>query len=192
MNRQFDLYICHDGSRDTARLLSAELRFRGYCPYCIYSMKGNLPDGNCIRKCRYTILVLSNQLFENHKFVEELRKCRDSGAEIIPICLASDSRGFPATMQCEFAEWRSLQVSVISEDNLFEKSIDKLIEDRFAEDFKAKHRIRVQSRNGLSLNTLRLVDIIRNDGESLNRCLWRVFNRKIDESHFWDWDTLDY
>ncbi len=191
MTREFDLYICHDGSRDTARLLSAELRFRGYCPYSIYCMKGNLPDGDFIRQCRYIILVLSNQLFENQKFVEELRKCRDSEAEIIPVCLASDNRGFPATMQCEFAEWRSLQVSVISEDDLFEKSIDKLIEDRFAEDFKAKHRIRVQRRNGLSLNTLRLVDIIRNDGESLEYCLRRVFSRKIDESNFRDWDTLD-
>ena len=191
MGRQYDLYVCHDGSRDVARLLASEFRYRGYHPYCFYDEKGDPHDEEIICKCRYVILILSSRLFEERQFSEELRKCRDSGVEIVPVCLASDNRGFPMAMQSEFAEWRSLQVSVVHEDDLFEKSIDKLIEDRFADDFKVKHQAKLQSRNGLSLNTLRLVDIIRKDGESLNSCLWRVFLHKIDESQCCDWEVLD-
>lgn len=190
MNGKFDIFICHDRLQDTARLLSSELRFRGYCTYCCYGKEASLSDEG-LRGCRYVILVLSDTLFASAEMEDELRTCHDSGAEIIPVCLSNGKRGFPVTMQAEFSDWRSLQVSVISEDDLFEKSVDKLIEDRFAEDFKAGRRITVQSQNGLSLNTLRLVDIIRRDGESLDDCIYRVFDHKIDESRFRDWSTLD-
>ena len=185
----YDIYICHDKVGDAARLLSAELRYRGYRPYCRYN--DNKQADQVLVNCQYVLLVLSDRLFEDGTFEHELRMCRDSKAEIVPVCLSSGRRGFPAEMHNEFSDWRSLQVSVISEDDLFEKSMDKLIQDRFSDEFKEKHHINVQSQNGLCLNTLRLVDIIRKDDEALDSCLYRVFNRKIDEKHFYDWDTLD-
>ncbi len=190
MNSKFEIYICHDRQRDAARLLSSELRFRGYSVYCCYR-KGMSLSNDILSGCRYVILVLSDVLFANAEFGDELKACCSAGVEVVPVCLSSDARRFPSIMKDEFADWRSLQVSVIYEDDFFEKSIDKLIEDRFAEDFKTGHRVMMQNQNGLSLNTLRLVDIVRKEGENLNDCLWRVFNCKMRESHLNDWCSLD-
>ena len=192
MNKD-EIFICHYSEDDTARIVNLELRYRGYDVCREYSRdKRGISDDemSAVKTCRYVLVLVSDRLFESEAVKAVMRIAIGLGKEIVPICPSGLSRGLPTNMPSELDCLKTIQVSVLQTDDLFEKSVDKIIEDRFAEDFKKGRKGRSITANGLSLNTLRLIDIVRADDESLDACIYRVFSHKIDEAHQRDWEVL--
>lgn len=188
--KENEIFICHDLEGDTARIVSLELRYRGYRVCCPYGEGKDLTWYSAVESCQYVLLLFSEKVFTLDVARRLLRFAMAHGKEIIPLCPAGLSRALPSNLPPEVECFRTVQVSVLQTDDLFEKSIDKLIEDRFSDGFKTGRKGQSLTSNGMCLNTLRLIDVVRVETESLDECVSRVFARKIDESNGRDWDLL--
>jgi hypothetical protein len=134
-----------DGGVDYARMIFLELKGRGYETFFDYNSlrDGRFNEGilNAIDECRYFILVLSDGALdrcvnEDDWVRHEIERAISKGKSIIPVCPSGNTRGFPEKLPPSLEPLRMLQISMLQMDDLFEKSFDKIVEDRFAEDFR--------------------------------------------------------
>lgn len=146
----YDVFISYrrDGGVDYARMIYQELRRRGYHAFFDYN---SLRDGKfnerifkAIDECRYFILVLTDGSLERCRNEDdwvrrEIVYALSRGKRIVPVCPSGNSRAFPDAMPDCLLPLRSLQISVLQTDDLFEKSVDKIVEDRFDVVFRKKH-----------------------------------------------------
>ena len=146
-SKKYDVFISYrrNGGVDYARMIYLELKGRGYNCFFDYnslrSGKFNEEIFRAIAECRYFILVLSNGALERcmseDDWVRREIECAISkGKEIIPICPSGNVRGFPDAMPKTFEALRNIQISQLLMDDLFDKSFDKIVEDRFSDDFQ--------------------------------------------------------
>lgn len=144
---KYEIFISYrrDGGVDYARMIYLELKGRGYNTFfdfnSLRSGKFNENIFKAIDDCRYFILVLSNGALdrcvnEDDWVRHEIEYALSKGKEIIPVCPSGSQRGFPDTMPESFEPLRHVQISRLEMDDLFDKSFDKIVEDRFAEDFR--------------------------------------------------------
>lgn len=150
-NQKYDLFISYrrNGGVDYARMIYLELKRRGYHTFFDYN---SLRDGKfneeifrAIDECHYFILVLTNGSLERCQderdwVRREIEYALSKGKRIIPICPAGNVRAFPEWMPPHFESLRLQQISPLQTDDLFEKSIDKIVEDRFDTAFRNAHR----------------------------------------------------
>lgn len=144
---KYEVFISYrrDGGVDYARMIYLELKGRGFNTFfdfnSLRSGKSNEGIFQAIDDCRYFILVLSENALdrcmnEDDWVRREIEYALSKGKEIIPVCPSGCTRGFPAEMPPSFSSLRDIQVSRIDMDDLFEKSFDKIVEDRFDADFR--------------------------------------------------------
>ena len=144
---KYDLFISYrrDGGVDYARMIYLELKGRGYNTFFDYNSlrDGKFNEGifKAIDECQYFILVLSSGaldrcLNEDDWVRHEIEYAMSQNKAIIPICPSGCIRGFPEKMPDSFAPLRNLQISMLQMDDLFDKSFDKIVEDRFAAEFR--------------------------------------------------------
>lgn len=134
-----------DGGVDYARMIYLELKGRGYNTFFDYNSlrDGKFNEGifKAIDECRYFILVLSSGsldrcMSEDDWVRHEIEYALSKNKAIIPVCPSGSMRGFPAKMPESFEPLRNLQISMLQMDDLFEKSFDKIVEDRFDAEFR--------------------------------------------------------
>lgn len=144
-----DLFISYrrEGGVDYARMIYLELKGRGYKVFFDYN---SLRDGKfneaifkAIDDCRYFLLVLSTGALERCQDDDdwvrhEIEYALSKGKTIIPICPSGNARNFPERLPTTLEPLRHLQISALQMDDLFEKSFDKIVEDRFAAEFRAR------------------------------------------------------
>ena len=146
-SKKYDVFISYrrDGGVDYARMIYLELKGRGYNCFFDYnslrSGKFNDEIFRAIDECRYFILVLSNGALERCMnegdwVRREIEFAISKGKDIIPICPSGNVRGFPDVMPRAFEVLRNIQISQLLMDDLFDKSFDKIVEDRFSQDFQ--------------------------------------------------------
>ena len=163
-SKKYDVFISYrrDGGVDYARMIYLELKGRGYNCFFDYnslrSGKFNDEIFRAIDECRYFILVLSNGALERCMnegdwVRREIEFAISKGKDIIPICPSGNVRGFPDVMPRAFEVLRNIQISQLLMDDLFDKSFDKIVEDRFSQDFQkaacdhaGKRKIAMRSR----------------------------------------------
>ena len=144
---KYEIFISYrrDGGVDYARMIYLELKGRGYNTFfdfnSLRSGKFNENIFKAIDECRYFILVLSNGALdrcvnEDDWVRHEIEYALSKGKEIIPICPSGSMRGFPETMPESFEPLRHIQISRLEMDDLFDKSFDKIVEDRFEDSFR--------------------------------------------------------
>lgn len=144
---KYDLFISYrrDGGVDYARMIFLELKGRGYNAFFDYNSlrDGKFNEGifKAIEECRYFILVLSSGsldrcMSEDDWVRHEIEYALSENKVIIPVCPSGCMRGFPAKMPESFEPLRNLQISMLQMDDLFEKSFDKIVEDRFDAEFR--------------------------------------------------------
>jgi hypothetical protein len=140
--KKYELFISYrrSGGVDYARMIYLELKGRGYNTFFDYN---SLRDGKfnesifkAIDECQYFILVLSNGALdrcmdEDDWVRHEIEYALSKDKTIIPVCPSGNVRGFPEKMPASFDPLRNIQISMLQMDDLFEKSFDKLVEDRF-------------------------------------------------------------
>ena len=137
-----DLFISYrrDGGVDYARMIYLELRRRGYNVFFDYN---SLRDGKfndaifkAIDQCEYFILVLTNEALSRCANAsdwvrEEICYALKNRKPIVPICPSGHIRDWPAELPQCLESLRNIQISTLQLDDLFEKSFDKVVEDRF-------------------------------------------------------------
>ena len=144
---KFEIFISYrrDGGVDYARMIYLELKGRGYNTFfdfnSLRSGKFNENIFKAIDECRYFILVLSNGALdrcvnEDDWVRHEIEYALSKGKEIIPVCPSGNQRGFPESMPESFEPLRHVQISRLEMDDLFDKSFDKIVEDRFEDTFR--------------------------------------------------------
>ena len=148
-SERHDLFISYrrEGGVDYARMIYLELKGRGYKVFFDYN---SLRDGKfneaifkAIDDCSYFLLVLSTGALERCQDDDdwvrhEIEYALSKGKTIIPICPSGNARNFPERLPTTLEPLRHLQISALQMDDLFEKSFDKIVEDRFAAKFRAR------------------------------------------------------
>jgi len=139
---KIDLFISYrrDGGVDYARMIYLELRRRGYNVFFDYN---SLRDGKfndaifkAIDQCEYFVLVLTNEALSRCANTtdwvrEEICYALKKEKSIVPICPSGHIRDWPALLPQCLESLSTIQISVLQMDDLFEKSFDKIVEDRF-------------------------------------------------------------
>lgn len=150
MRKKYDIFISYrrlDNSgntsgRDIARTLKLELEKRGYKIFFDYSeIKDNefvstiIP---AIRESKYFLLVLSRDALDrcvnDGDWVRrEISEAVNSDCKIIPVSPDGQFRSWPDNLPADIRKIKDIQVSDIALGSLFEKSVDKIIEERFSQ-----------------------------------------------------------
>lgn len=135
------------GGRDIARTLKLELEKRGYKVFFDYSdikdddfEKVILPS---IQQSKVFILVLSKDalnrcVHEGDWVRREIETAIRSGCKLVPISPDGAFAGWPDNLPDSIIPLTRQQISEVSMGPLFEKSIDKMEEDRFSGTFDSK------------------------------------------------------
>ena len=166
---KYDLFISYRraGGVDYARMIYLELKGRGYNTFFDYNSlrSGKFNEGifKAIDECRYFILVLSEGALdrcmnEDDWVRHEIEYALSKGKEIIPICPSGNKRHFPAIMPESFEPLRNIQISQLLMDDLFDKSFDKIVEDRFDEEFR-RGRSPVQIAGGVTSKLFKRIGV---------------------------------
>lgn len=182
---KYELFISYRraGGVDYARMLYLELKGRGYNAFFDYNSlrSGKFNEGifKAIDECRYFILVLSNGALDrcvnDDDWVRhEIERALSKGKEIVPICPPGGGRSFPENLPQSLESLKNLQISQLSMDDLFDKSVDKIIEDRFDSAFKNAHSRIGLANEMLSVSTLRLIEDVKKKDESLDDFVYRL------------------
>lgn len=141
--KRYELFVSYRrlGGVDFARSLSIELKRRGYKTFFDYdslrSGKFNEQIFEAIDQCKYFLLLLSDGSLErcsdaNDWVRIEVLYALKQGKTIVPIAPSCCGRSFPRDMPKELEVLRQIQISILEIDDLFEKSVDKILEDRFS------------------------------------------------------------
>ena len=146
-NNKYDIFISYrrfdskgrTSGRDIARTIKLELEKRGYKVFFDYSeLKDNefeniiLP---AVRNSKALLFILSEDSLircanEGDWVRREIYTAIESGVKIIPINPDNAFNGWPENLPKELEPMKHQQFSDINMGSLFEKSVDKLIEDR--------------------------------------------------------------
>lgn len=125
--------------RDIARSIKKELELRGYKVFFDYS---ECTDGEfenaiipAIRECKFFLLILTKDSLdrcaqENDWVRREIREAIETNRKIIPIVPDGQFQKYPINLPIDISSIKEIQNSPIDMGALFEKSIDKLEEDR--------------------------------------------------------------
>lgn len=158
MERRYDIFISYrrvdsegrTSGRDIARTIKLELEKRGFEVFFDYSeIKDNEFEDTILPAIHYSkvfIIVLSKDALlrcvnEEDWVRREIETAIKIGCKIIPISPDSAFNGWPTNLPDSIIPITKQQVSDISMGSLFEKSIDKLTEERIGEAIK-KEQIR--------------------------------------------------
>ena len=146
-NNKYDIFISYrrfdskgrTSGRDIARTIKLELEKRGYKFFFDYSeLKDNefeniiLP---AVRNSKALLFILSEDSLvrcanEGDWVRREIYTAIETGVKIIPINPDNAFNGWPENLPKELEPLKRQQFSDINMGSLFEKSVDKLIEDR--------------------------------------------------------------
>lgn len=154
MKKKYDIFISYrridsegkTSGRDIARTIKLELEKRGFNVFFDYSeIKDSVFESiiiPAVRQSKYFILVLSKDALvrcaNSGDWVRrEINEAIVSGCKIIPISPDGQFSGWPSSLPNELQDICMIHVSEVALGSLFEKSIDKLIEERF----KSKHHL---------------------------------------------------
>ena len=152
--------------RDIARTIKLELEKRGYRVFFDYSeIKDNEFENSIlpsIRNSKVFIIVLSLDALlrcvnEEDWVRRDIETAINVGCKIIPVSPDGAFNGWPANLPDTILPITKQQISDISMGSLFEKSIEKLIEERLDDAIKNKHA--------------RKEDINLNDLKSILKCI---------------------
>ena len=150
MGKEYDIFISYrrvdsegrTSGRDIARTIKLELEKRGYGVFFDYSeIKDNKFENTilpAIYNSKVFIIVLSKDALlrcvnEEDWVRREIETAINVGCKIIPVSPDGAFNGWPTILPDSILPITKLQVSDISMGSLFEKSIDKLIEERIGE-----------------------------------------------------------
>ncbi len=164
---KYEVFISYrrDGGVDYARMIYLELKGRGYNTFFDYNSlrDGKFNEGifKAIDECRYFILVLSNGsldrcMDEGDWVRHEIEYALSKNKAIIPVCPSGNVRGFPAQMPESFEPLRNIQISMLQMDDLFDKSFDKIVEDRFDAAFR-EGRTPISVSGGITSKTFKRI-----------------------------------
>lgn len=146
-NRQYDIFVSYRrldakgniSGRDQARLIAKQLELKGYKSFFDYSeIKDKEFDRTIIpavESCKIFILVLSKDALnrcenEDDWVRREIETAIKSGCKIINVTPDKAFNGWPETLPKSLSKIIKIQISEIDFGQLFEVSIDKLIEER--------------------------------------------------------------
>ncbi len=144
----YDIFISYrhydknnqDSGLTVARVIKAELDKR----FSVFLDNSDIKDDefdkvilSAIQSSRICLLLLSRDaLVDCTKtgdwVARELRAALSSGCKIIPVCPDRAFKGWPADFPQDLSSIKGIQISDISMGQLFEESMNKLIEDRIA------------------------------------------------------------
>ena len=135
--------------RDIARSIEKELKLRGYKVFFDYSEC--IDEGyedviiSAIRECKYFLLILTKDALdrcaqENDWVTREIKEAIRTNRKIIPINPDNQFQKYPINLPIDISSIMSIQNSQVDMGALFEKSIDKLEEDRL----KQKKNIKIK------------------------------------------------
>lgn len=147
MNSKYDIFISYrrvdsegrTSGRDIARTIKLELEKRGYKVFFDYS---EIKDGDfediilpAVRNSNIFILIISkdalNRCSNDGDWVRrEIATAIESGCKIIPVSPDNAFNGWPSTLPEELLPLKRIDISDVAMGKLFEKSIDKLEEER--------------------------------------------------------------
>lgn len=139
--RRFDSQGRTSG-RDIARTIKLELEKRNYKVFFDYSeVRDDEFESTivpAIGKSKYFLLVLTQEALdrcqnEGDWVRKEITHALQNGCKIIPVSPDGQFSGWPSTLPQEICSIKGIQISDVALGSLFEKSIDKLIEDRFTQ-----------------------------------------------------------
>ena len=174
MENRYDIFINYrrvdsegkTSGRDIARTIKLELEKRGYGVFFDYSeIKDNEFEDTilpAIHNSKVFIIVLSKDALlrcvnEEDWVRREIEAAINAGCKIIPVSPDGAFNGWPTILPDSILPITKQQVSDISMGSLFEKSIDKLIEERIDNAIKNRH--------------VRKEDININDLKSILKCI---------------------
>lgn len=174
MGKRYEIFINYrrvdsegrTSGRDIARTIKLELEKRGYGVFFDYSeIKDNEFEDTilpAIHNSKVFIIVLSKDALlrcvnEEDWVRREIETAINVGCKIIPVSPDGAFNGWPTILPDSILPITKQQVSDISMGSLFEKSIDKLIEERIDDAIKNRH--------------IRKEDINLNDLKSILRCI---------------------
>lgn len=130
----------HVSGRDIARAIKAELDKR----FTVFLDNSDIKDDEfdevilkAIRSSKICMLLLSRDALADCAktgdwVAKELRAALSNDCKIIPVCPESSFGGWPADFPVDLSSIMDIQISEVSMGPLFEKSIEKLVEDRIA------------------------------------------------------------
>ena len=164
---KYEVFISYrrDGGVDYARMIYLELKGRGYNTFFDYNSlrDGKFNEGifKAIEESRYFILVLSSGALdrcmdESDWVRHEIEYAMSKNKAIIPVCPSGNVREFPAQMPESFEPLRNIQISMLQMDDLFDKSFDKIVEDRFDAAFR-EGRAPVSVSGGITSKTFKRI-----------------------------------
>ena len=174
MEKEYDIFISYrrvdsegrTSGRDIARTIKLELEKRGFEVFFDYSeIKDNEFEDTilpAIHNSKVFIIVLSKDALlrcvnEEDRVRREIETAINAGRKIIPVSPDGAFNGWPVNLPDTIHSITKQQVSDISMGSLFEKSIDKLIEERIDDAVKNRHA--------------RKEDINLNDLKSILKCI---------------------
>lgn len=139
---KFDVFISYrrETGREKARNLQLELKCRGYkCFFDYDSVRNGKFDErilDAIQGCAVFCFILTDgslqRCHEEGDWVRRELLCAiENGKQIVFIAPSDQARTLPDDMPECLASLKNSQISVMSNDDLFEKSVEKIIEDRF-------------------------------------------------------------
>ena len=149
MNNSYDIFISYRrlddngniSGRDQARLIAKELTLNGYRAFFDYS---EIKDDDfektiipAVKNSKIFILVLTKDALnrcvnENDWVRKEIEMAITSGCKIISVNPDNGFNGWPLDLPESLEKIKMVQISEIHFGQLFEKSIEKLIEDRIS------------------------------------------------------------
>lgn len=147
MAKTYDIFISYrrldnegrTGGRDIARTLKLEFEKRKYKVFFDYSeIKDEEFESKiipAIRKSKFFILILSKDALyrcknENDWVRREINEAINANCKIIPINPDGQFTKWPDFLPADIEKIKGVQISDLSLGSLFEKSVDKIIEDR--------------------------------------------------------------
>ena len=138
---KYDLFISYrrDGGGEYARMLYMAFKIHGFLTFFDFtSLKSGRFNENifkAIDSCRYFILVLTDgaldRCMEEGDWVrKEIEYALSRNKVIVPVAPSGNARNFPEVMPETFNVLRTIQISKLDLDDLFDASIEKIIHDR--------------------------------------------------------------
>lgn len=149
MEQNYDIFISYRrldaqgniNGRDQARLIAKQLQLEGYRAFFDYSeVRDDAFDKviiPAVKKCKIFILVLTKDALnrcanEDDWVRKEIETAISSGCKIINVTPENTFNGWPSNLPSSLEKLKTIQISLIEFGQLFEVSIEKLINDRIS------------------------------------------------------------
>ncbi|MBO7571242.1 MAG: toll/interleukin-1 receptor domain-containing protein [Bacteroidales bacterium] len=149
MDNKYDIFISYRrldekgniSGRDQARLIAKQLELAHFRPFFDYS---EIKDGEfdklilpAIESCKIFILVLTkdsmNRCKNKNDWVRrEIEKAIESKCKIINVSPDNSFNGWPDDLPDSIQKIKTIQISIIHFDSLFEMSMEKMLKERIS------------------------------------------------------------